>query len=216
MEYEVVNQKLKELLEAHGLECEENEDWIIPNGTFPLISMTWYPKPEQGSGVLQIDVQLDQETSMHECFAGIGSGNEGLNDGFHNFCVNSLHVILAALWGINDPEQVETEEWTIGGEDYSVYVGPFGTKGSNGVHPGIPEDAFSTIESAIKAINLNGQCIWFRNYYCNLNPESKVYESLLNNEVWAAGEKALKSISWHPSDNFYSVRNFVIAIKHTE
>ncbi len=50
MEYEVLNHKLKEILEAHGLECEVDNDWVIPNGRFPLISMTWYPKPEQHSG----------------------------------------------------------------------------------------------------------------------------------------------------------------------
>ena len=215
MEYEVVNHKIKELLEAHGLECEEDEDWVIPNGKFPLISMTWYPKPEQNSGVLQIDIQLDQEICIQECFAGMGTDEEGLNDGVHNFCVNSFHVMLAALWGINDPEQVETEEWTIGEQEYSIYIGAFGTRGSDGIHPGIPENAFSPIETAIKESGLTGQCNWFRNYYCNLNNESKVYESLKNNEVWLAGEEALKSVNWHQSDSFYSVRNFIIAIQHT-
>ncbi len=215
MEYQVINSILKESLEAHGLECAADDDWIIPNGNFPLISMTWYPKPAQGNGVLQIDVMLDKDTHMQECFAGLGEGDVGIKDGFQNFCVNSLHVMLAAFWGINDPDQVDTEEWKIDGQQYSVYIGPFGTRGSGGIHPGVPENTFEFIESAIKTASLSNHCNWFRNYYCNLNSESQVYESLHNNEVWEVGESALKSISWNRSSKFYSVRNFIIAIKNT-
>ena len=214
MDYQIVNDKLRPLLEAHGLNCAEEKDWVIPNGRFPLICMTWYPKPEQKSGVLQIDVQLDENTCMQECFGGFGEGEEGLNDGIHNFCVNSLHVMLAALWEVNDPEQVETEEWIIGSETYSAYIGPYGSRGYKGVHPGIPDNAFKVIESTIKKTNLSGKFNWFRNYFCNVNRDSKVYESLFNNDEWPLGIKALKNIDWAESDNFYSVRNFIILVKH--
>lgn len=215
MGYEIVNSRLKELLEAHGLNCIEKDDWIRPNGNFPLISMVWYPKPEQGIGLLQIDVQIDEQNALKECFAGIGAGEKGLSDGIHNLCANSLHVLLAAFWGINDPEQVTTEEWTIDEKKYTAYIGPFGTRGSDGQHPGIPNEAFDKIESAVKTTKHSSKFNWFRTYFCNLNNDKKVFESLHNNETWEKGESALKSVGWHTSNKFYSVRNFLVTVENT-
>jgi len=45
-----------------------------------------------------------------------------------NFCVNSLHVLLAAFWQLNDSEQVTTEEWKISGKSYTAYYKGFPIK----------------------------------------------------------------------------------------
>lgn len=110
MDYIDVNDKLVALLEAHGLVCSEHKGWIVTNDNFPLLSMTWYPYPEQGTGTLQVNALSDEETCMEECFGSIGANEKGLQNALHNFCTNSLHVLLAAFWGINDPEQVDTQE----------------------------------------------------------------------------------------------------------
>lgn len=211
--YEVVNNRLKNLLEAHGLECSENDDWIIPNGEYPLISMTWYPNPDQDNGVLQVDVQIDQEHCMQECFAGIGAGEIGLDHGIRSFSENSLHVMLSALWGMIDEGQVSIEEWIINSKTYSLHIGPFGTKATNDNHPGIPKTAFTNIENVIKKLKINSDISWFRNFYGHIDDNSEVYESLYNNEMLLEGEESLKATPWLKSDSFYSVRNFIIAIE---
>lgn len=215
MTCELHNDKLKKLLAAHGLECVENENWLMPNGQFPIISMNWYPNSEQHSGVLQIDVKLDEVNCIQESFVGIGIGDKGLVDGIHNFCLNSLHVLLSAFWGIHDKEQVEIKEWLIDDSTFTVYIGPFGIRSSEDESE-IPKNTSDIIESAIIDSTLTGSCNWFRNYFCQIDHESKVYESLQNNEEWATGKEALESINWHQSDSFYSVRNFAIVIKQPE
>jgi len=214
MEFELQNHKLKELLEAHGLQCIEHNDWIVPNGDFPAICMIWYPKPEQRSGVLQVEVLIDENTKLEECVGGMGLGDEALLDAFHNFCVNSLHVLLAAFWGIEELGQIEKESWKIGGESYTAYIGPFGTRNSSENHLGIPSQAFEHIETAIKETRINEKYNWFRTYFCNLNEEKKVYEALFNNQDWPEGEKYLKLVQWYSPDTFYSVRNFLILVKN--
>ncbi|MGV8704516.1 DUF6348 family protein, partial [Pseudomonas aeruginosa] len=39
------------------------------------------------------------ERQLQEAFAGIGSGEDGLQDALRNFASNSFHVLLSALWG---------------------------------------------------------------------------------------------------------------------
>jgi hypothetical protein len=207
MEFINLNHRLKEILEAHGLPCTEHQDWLVPNNTLPLIMMTWYPRPDGQSGVLQIDIYI-------ECFAGFGTGDEGVKNGIENFCRNSLHVILAALWGINDQHQVDIEQWKIGNNSYTAYIGPFGTRATDGKHPGIPEDAFRYIEYAIKNSLDEKPANWFRTYFGNINNHERIFEALQNNNHWPVGDEMMRKINWIDDNNFYSVRNFVVVVKN--
>lgn len=214
MEFINLNHQLKEILEAHGLPCTEHQDWLVPNNTLPLIMMTWYPRPDGESGVLQIDILIDKDTRVQECFGGFGAGSAGINNGIENFCQNSLHVILAAFWGIHDHHQIDIEQWQIADQSYTAYIGLFGTRAIDGKHPGIPEDAFQHIESTIKS-SLNGELFnWFRTYFSNINDKERMFEALHNNNHWPIGNEMLRKIKWFEDSNFYSVRNFVVVVKN--
>ncbi|NEQ72652.1 MAG: hypothetical protein F6K23_05965 [Okeania sp. SIO2C9] len=206
------NHRLKELLEEHGIRCFEEWNWIIPYGELPAIRMFWYPKPQQITGVLQVEVLIEEGIVLVEYFAGIGEGLDGLTDGIDSFINNSLHVLLAAFWGQNYPEQVEIERWLINNYEYDVYIGPITVIGSNG-NTEIPENTFEKIEQAIKMTNLTEKYCWFRTYFGNVNGKDCVFEALANNEWWEEGEKALKSVDWVDTNLFYSFRNFIVAVK---
>ena len=214
METELSTKFLKKILSAHDIEYEENGDWLCPNSTLPAIRATWFPKASKNSGVLQIDVCIEKDLIVNECFAGIGTDDIGLKDAMQNFSVNSLHVLLSAFWDKHDAQQVDIETWTINDDEFKVYIGPYGNRAANAEHPGIPDDAFEKIESQIKSSGLDHKYNWFRTYFCNIDDNKKVYEALYNNETWDQGEKALKSISWPQSDHFFSTRNFIVVIKN--
>ena len=91
-----------------------------------------------------------------------------------------------------------------------VYIGSFGTKGVNGIHPGIPENLFESIETAVKQTKFNNKFNWIRTY-AGIFEDSTVLEALHNNEDWIEGSNALETVDWLKSDGFYSIRNFLIA-----
>lgn len=199
--------ELKRLLERHGLDCVVENDWVVPNATLPAIRGLWYPY--EVNGVLNIQVLIKDGLVVEECFAGLGEGLQAFRDAFHNFMVNSLHVLLAALWGANDPEQVTTEQWRIGDKEFTAYIGNFGTRASEGTHPAIPDGLFEAIERAVKKQALPGNYHWVRTFFCNLNGEW-TFEALLDNENWAEGIDCLQALTWEKSRGYYSVRNFML------
>ena len=97
MEPITLEKELSELMSAHDIQFHIENEWVVPYGKLPAIRATWYPREE--SGLLEIDVLLEDQRFINECFAGVGSGRSGLNDALQNFCVNSFHVLLASFLG---------------------------------------------------------------------------------------------------------------------
>ncbi len=207
MESAEITKAIQELFEAHGLPCSIHNEWVLPNGSLPAVRGSWFPNIHNGR--LDIHVLLEENVMIEECFAGVGAGKEGFMDALQNFSVNSLHVLLAALWDKNDPEQVTTEKWLVNGKNYSAYVGNFGNRVSSGVSFNVPSELFPAIETAIKAEPLAGKIHWFRSFFCNVSGD-KTHEALLNNELWQAGHDALVKVQWEHHEGYYSVRNFIV------
>ena len=209
-----INITLGELLKSHHVDISNEGDWFVPNQSLPAIRCYWHESPENESGRLDIQVLVKDGLVLDECFAGVGKGQEGFLDGLQNFAVNSFHVLLAAFWDKNDPEQVMTEQWEVGGSIYTAYIGNFGTRASDGIHPGVPEETFSHIENAIKSTDLKEQTHWVRTFFCNIGDE-QIYEALVDNDNWVEGESALKKINWPKSEKYFSVRNFIVLQRNT-
>ena len=207
MESITLEKELSELMLGHEIEVHVENEWVVPFCRLPAIRATWYPRGE--SGLLEIDVLLEDQRIINECFAGVGVGRSGLNDALQNFCVNSFHVLLASFWGLSDPDQVETECWNIEGKQYTAFIGNFGTRGSAEVDAEIPKNLFEVIEKAIKAEPPKDTLSWFRCFFCDVSGE-QTFEALKNNEVWASGVSALQSLPWVKTKGYYSVRNFLV------
>ena len=198
---------LSRLFDAHGLAHVTEGDWIAPDGELPAMRAIWHPG--DATGRLDVHVVLPDKTIIEENFAGIGEAEDGLNDGMANFTRNSFHVFLSALWGRTDEEQVTMENWSMGDRAYMAHIGNFGTRGSAGMQPPIPEGLFARLETAIRTGPLTAPTHWFRFFFCNLNGDFTV-EALRDNEPWDAGEHALRSAGWSAQDGYYSVRLFLM------
>jgi len=207
VEGEEITIALQKLFEAHGLTCSIHNEWVLPNGSLPAIRGSWFPNIHNGR--LDIHVLLEENSMIEECFAGVGSGNAGFIDALQNFSVNSLHVLLAALWDKNNPEQVTTEKWLVNGRNYSAFIGGFGSRVSDGVSFQVPNELFPAIESAIRGESLASNIHWFRSFFCNLSGD-KTHEALIDNQLWQAGHDALVKVPWEHHDGYYSVRNFIV------
>lgn len=202
-----VSETLYDLLTQHGLDCVREQEWIVPNGQLPAIRAQWHP--QETFGRLDVQVLLEKGRVIEECFAGIGAGRAGLSDAFNNFMLNSLHVLLSALWGIKDDQLVVSQSWEIGGRQFTAYLGNIGRRASAGILVEVPKDLFETIQNRIRHETLPGNVHWFRVFFCNVGGQH-TYEALKDNEVWEAGLAGLRGITWPETDGYYSFRNFIV------
>jgi Family of unknown function (DUF6348) len=202
-----VSEALSELLSRHGLDGAREQEWIVPNGQLPAIRALWHPR--ETSGRLNVQVLLEKGRVLEESFAGRGTGRSGFADAMNNFMLNSLHVLLAALWGIKDDEQVLIEKWEIGGKQFTAYIGNFGRRASEPIKVPVPKDLFETIQSLICHEFLPGGIHWFRFFFAAVAGQH-TYEALKNNEPWETGLAGLKGIVWPETAGYYSVRNFIV------
>lgn len=200
--------ELKELFEGHGLPCALRNEWVVPNGQFPAVRALWYPR-ETGAGRLDVQIWLDKEVCIEECFAGIGGGRQGLLDAFQNFAINSFHVLLAAIWQQSGPDVVTAEQWTIGDRTFTAYIGNFATRASEGIDPCVPDELFPAIERTVKKAQLANDMHWVRFFFSNLKGE-QTFEALLDNQDWEDGLTCLKSVPWVQCGGYYSVRLFMV------
>ena len=205
---ERVAQALATLLEAHGIQCGRHDEWVTPNWELPALRGQWHPR--ENLGRLDIQVLVKPGLTIEESFAGVGPLDEGFKSALENFSVNSLHVLLSALWNHDDRSQVNIEHWSVAGLPFTAVVGNLGMRGSSTVGaPAPPAGLFNTLHQAICDESLTPELHWFRFFFANHGGEH-MFESLRDNEPWSPGIDALKSLAWAPTDGFYSARLLLI------
>jgi hypothetical protein len=198
---------LLKLFQAHGITCVAENDWVAPNGELPALRALWWPA--QPNGRLDVQVLVRDQIVIVECFAGVGEGERAMYDALSMFILNVFHVLLAALWGKNDCEQVTTERWTIGGRAYVAYIGNFAMRGFGGVTAEVPHGLFAAIEEAIKSEPLTGDIHWFRLFVGHVE-NTFTFEALRDNETWESGAECLMAATWEQAPGYYSVRFFAL------
>ncbi|HCL2773334.1 TPA: hypothetical protein N1913_001525 [Pseudomonas aeruginosa 449A] len=209
MEAVSVSQHLAALFESHRIDCVVHGEWVAPARRLPAIRATWYAGEKTGR--LDVDVLLEDERQLQEAFAGIGigSGEDGLQDALRNFASNSFHVLLSALWGQAEEDQVMVETWEIGERCFEVHIGNLGLRGAEGKAPPLPAGLFPSIERAIRTEPLDARLHWFRHFFCAFGNQRTV-EALFDNQPWEAGMQNLAALDWQDSQGYYSVRNFLM------
>jgi hypothetical protein len=198
---------LLELFKRHELVSTVQDGWVLPNSELPAIRGTWHPG--ETNGRLDVQVLVRDGLIIDECFGGVGVGDIALADGLQNFTINSFHALLSALWFRHDPEQVETETWTVTGRRFKAFIGNVGTRSSSGITPTIPAGTMRLLETAIRSEPLEHDLHWFRFYVGHVNGEF-TFEALKDNEPWAAGASAWTSCGWTSGNGFYSARLFMV------
>jgi hypothetical protein len=61
--------ELSDLIEAHEVPFHVEDEWVVPSSKLPAIRAKWYPRED--NGLLEVDVLLEDERIINECFAGI-------------------------------------------------------------------------------------------------------------------------------------------------
>ncbi len=206
------NELLLESFRAHGVEAVVADGWV----TFPGRPVRAIASIENDENLHRLSVRLDiclevePGRAIVESFAGVGETPEkaALN-AFENFVANSLHVLLSAFFLPGD-EHVSRDEWVVGGRKGHVLLGDVGARGRVPPLSGQLDDWRSRLKLSLSDMQLRPGWHWVRVYFAQANRDILASEVLLDNLVWEEGQAALSTVKWPLSDDFYSIRVFLV------
>ena len=206
----MLNPVIAELFRSHGVEVTIEDDWIVVNDHDLKVSAEIVgSQPHENAHTIQLDVRVDfgGPRLLVESFAGVGPDMEkAVTDAFHSFVSTVFHVILAAF--VNDAgDQVEAEEWDLGGEKRRVVVGLMGVRGES---PKPLPKWFTHFQSELQDRPIGEGTHWIRLYYAHSDCKTMQCEALLDNVVCEPFQDILGQFDWPKQEAFYSVRVLVV------
>ncbi|MFV0417571.1 MAG: DUF6348 family protein [Dysgonomonas sp.] len=211
-EYEgQLNTFLKNIFQQHGVECKEESQVLL----FPKERMIAYAKIFDMSTLptklLQLDVvlKIGPGKEIVESCVGIGMNiNAAIEDAWKNFLKNTFHVLLATFFIPEDKELVNRLEWIVNGREYDVTMGQMAFRGN--LPKSLSLKWYEEFESMIKEQELSVGTHWIRLFYAQSGNEMISCEILLDNNVWKSVENRVKTFNFPKSNDYLSLRIFMI------
>jgi hypothetical protein len=197
---------LTELLAAHGLSGEDYKGWLLPHGQPPGIHAHWAPGSHghQLIGMLSVALRMADRREVIENFAGLGEGLNGLHDALASFAQGDLHAMLGAVWGLRGPDIPEPLRWTIQGQAYDVFAGPWQLRND----APLPDEIDAHLRAWIELEPLDQELHWYRFFVSQFQGKLGI-ETLKDNELWTPGQH-LAELDWPQTEAFYSARNILM------
>jgi uncharacterized protein DUF6348 len=197
--------ELLRLFERQDVELEPDEDWLLTDGDFPAIRASWHEGKSAGeSGRLDIDVVLDEERQIELSYAGNAPGG---GDALERFSRSDLPVLLAACWYVTDERKLDLAQWEIGVRSWDAFIGRCTVDGAD---IAMPDTAWPAITDALRNESLAPRMHWVRLFLRHAVGGAPAIETLLDNEPWPAGDRALAALDWPASTQAYSVRGLLV------
>ncbi len=217
-----INEQLLEILGEFNLKFKKIEDYYFVDDKFPGITAQVFEMERyEDSVIIQLDIHilLPNNTIIESFVAHAPSVEDAIAETLEEFEVNVLHVLIAGFW--ENAKKVENgvglEQWDINGYRWQLVVGNYGYKGSLPIDDIVLDEMFDTIKEEILALPLEEDIYAIRTVYTNVGDGRKVTEALLNNEEFPSLEKKISNLPWKSvEDDYYSVRNFILAMKLEE
>ena len=198
---------LQRLFERHGVELEADEDWLLTDGDFPAVRAGWKEGSAPAPGRLDLDLVLDEDRQLELSYAGYGRGEAACLDALDRIARGDLPVLLAACWYVTDDRKLDVAQWTINLRDWDVFLGRFVVEGAD---VGVPDGVVAAVAEALKGESLAPRLHWLRLFVRREADGTLAFETLLDNEPWPAGDRALGSVAWPACEQAYSVRNLLV------
>jgi len=217
------NEQLLEILSQFDLnlkKIDQESDFYFQDELFPgVASQAFEMEQYEESVIVQLDIHLllPEQVIVESFVANAPSKEEAIAECFEQFEVNVLHTLIMAFW--DKAKRVEngvgTDIWQINGHRWQIVVSNYGYRGEQSMDEIISDtdSIYDEIEKAIQAQPLERDIYAFRTVYTNTGNGQSVTEALMNNEPFQELESAVSNLDWIEKDSFYSVRNFVIAMK---
>ena len=213
-----INKQLLEILGQFDLKFNKMEDFYFVDDKFPGITgMVFEMERYDDSVIIQVDVHilLPNQTIIESFVGHASSVEEAIADALEQFEVNVVHVLISAFW--ENAKTIENgvglEQWDINGYRWQAVVGNYGYRGSLPIEDVVLDELFDIIKDEIHSLPLEKDIYAIRSVYTNVGDGRKVTEALLNNEEFVSLENKIAKLPWKNSDEYYSVRNFILVMK---
>ncbi|MHC1481667.1 DUF6348 family protein [Frateuria aurantia] len=206
MNQEALQRELLKLFEAHGVELEVDDEWLVTEGEFPAVSAQWQPPAAGGPGWLDVDVVLSEERQIEVSFPGHGQGEAGVREALQAFEREALHVLLASCWYVTDDRRIQLQSWELGLRSWDVFAGQPVLSPEDAA---MPEGWLAALGDAMRQESPSAELHWLQIFQRRDAEDGLTREVLLDNEPWARGEQALAALNWPASGTVGSFRGFV-------
>lgn len=202
-----VSATLAEFLEEHGV-VTQDEDGAIALPDHGFGAAAYLRLTSGGAHELEVRFALDDERVIVEYFAGVGEdAHAAEQDAWRNFVLGTFHVILQGVLLGGADDQVEVEEWVIGGARYRVVLGAAVCRNIHGKD--LPEGWFPALQAAIEEAGVGKEELsWVRFFYGQLDGRATT-EVMLNNHAWDEVAAVMSAFPWPKEEGYYSVRVFL-------
>lgn len=201
----------------HGLTGSIEDDRIIvDSGALILEAEVFEKNKEAVLIVFEVYATSPQLNGQYivESFAGWGKDTEAaINDAFMKFLVGSFHVLIESLVHHKcNSEQVDVKQWVNKNKTWEMYIGPTVISHSDESLLSNTYDSFANELKVLFAKKNLAEPAWIRVFVASFKGELAAVEVLLNNETWHEAQDLLRTQPWQHSQNYESVRQFMVAL----
>ena len=211
-----LSQHLVHLLNGHRVDAELRDGLVWIPSVDRWASLVMYAS-RPGTWLMEVRVTVDATTVLVDRWGAVGtSENEAVADGLSSFCTSGFHVLLAALWGVLETDQVDHEVRTVGVDTWDLYLGPFTTRVSRNVEPLVAPDSLAdAVLAAMDALPSSEATRMVRIYVASIDGDV-TYEAVSNDEESEPLRRAVVDAGWSfPTRGFASLRWFLVARRRT-
>ncbi len=196
------------LLEVHGITAV-HEDGIVTIADKPDFKLALEVYSLEIPNVVQMDAifLMGPGKVVREALLGFGESREAaLMDAQQYFIDCVFHVWVSALLETTN-HFVSIQNWTLSNVPREVTIGPVSWRGSE---MGAKDPRWQkALQDVIQTAGVPEGVHWIDFYYAHNDNETVACEVLLDNEHWPALD-VMREFDWLKSDEFYSVRIFMI------
>lgn len=205
---------ITELFINHGVKAVQQDNVIdFVNKNMHMQVNCFLHDHNNQQQTIQLDVVLYYGIKpIIESFSGWGDDEMSMvQDAVQNFTISTFHTLLSVFFSNEFDNQVEKEIWQINRQDFEITIGNFISRGE------VPETLgtawFDEYQKEVQKLSLLDGLHWLRLYYGQADNQAIAYEALLDNEHCQEIMPLVENFSWQVSENFYSMRVFLVA-KH--
>lgn len=212
-----LRQELVDLLAGHDVRAEVRDDAVLVVEVDRWANL-WMSRSPAGRFIVELRTTAPEGVVVADRWAALGDDpKSAARDGLESFCRCGFHVVLAALWGVLETDQVDHEVREVGGQDWDVYLGPYTGRASAGTaRLDAPLALADRVLAALDGHLGVGSTHAMRVYVASVNGAVTV-EGLVDDRVSPAVEAAVAAAGWtFPPCGFASLRWFVIARRRDE
>ncbi|MBD8348402.1 DUF6348 family protein [Dysgonomonas sp. HGC4] len=210
---------IADLFRSHGVECLEESGILVFQKETITVDIRLFDRSSQTElKILQLDVRvkIGINCDIIESVAGFGDNYEiATKRALENFTYNSFHVIFSAFYtSSSSSSEVKKYNCTIGDKPFEVTMSNIGVRGK--LPESFPTNWLDQFEEILQKQNLDEGIHWVRLFYAQQDNKMTTCEVLLDNDVWGDVLAHTTKLNWPKSENFFSVRVFMVLTSGTD